>query len=51
MDSFSEFVTKNEGADTAMLLLSRDKYRDIDIDMAVNTIEVRRKLRKSSPFR
>lgn len=49
MDSFSEFVTKNEGADTAMLLLSRDKYRDIDIDMAVNTIEVRRKLRKKVP--
>ena len=49
MDSFSEFVTKNEGADTAMLLLSRDKYKDIDIDMAVNTIEVRRKLRKKVP--
>ena len=49
MESFSEFVIRNEGADTAMLLLSREKYRGLDMDLAVNTIEVRRKLRKKVP--
>ena len=49
MESFSEFVIKNEGADTAMLLLSKEKYRGMDMDLAVNTIEVRRKLRKKVP--
>ena len=49
MESFSKFVVENEGADTAMLLLSRNKYKDMDIDLAVNTIEVRRKLKKKVP--
>lgn len=49
MESFSDFITAHENADTSRLILSRDKFQDIDIDLAVNTIEVRRKLRKKVP--
>ena len=49
MESFSGFVVDNENADTAKLLLSRERYAGFDIDLAVNTIEVRRKLKKKVP--
>lgn len=49
MEKFSDFITKNENTDTARLLLSYKGDEDFDIDLAVNTIEVRRKLRKKVP--
>lgn len=49
MENFSDFITKNENTDTARLLLSYKGDEDFDIDLAVNTIEVRRKLRKKVP--
>ena len=51
--SFADFILQYEGADPVRLLLSRDKlqeqYPDIDIDLAVTTLEVRRKLRTKVP--
>ena len=51
--SFADFILQHEGADPVRLLLSRDKLRDqfpgIDIDLAVTTLEVRRKLRNKVP--
>lgn len=49
MKNFSDFITRNENTDTARLLLSYKGDEDFDIDLAVNTIEVRRKLRKKVP--
>lgn len=49
MEKFSDFIAKNENTDTARLLLSYKGDEDFDIDLAVNTIEVRRKLRKKVP--
>ena len=49
MDDFSEFITRHADDDTSRLLLSRDKFPDIDMDLAANTIEVRRKIRKKVP--
>lgn len=49
MENFSDFITRNENTDTARLLLSYKGDEDFDIDLAVNTIEVRRKLRKKVP--
>ena len=51
--SFADFIRLHEGDDPVRLLLSRDKLRDefpdIDIDLAVTTLEVRRKLRTKVP--
>ena len=51
--SFADFILQHEGADPVRLLLSRDKlrdqYPDIDIDLAVTTLEVRRKLKSKVP--
>lgn len=49
MDTFDAFVLEHEGDDTARLLLGRDKYPGIDLDLAVNTIEARRRLRAKVP--
>lgn len=49
MDDFSEFITRHADDDTSRLLLSRDRFPDIDMDLAANTIEVRRKIRKKVP--
>ena len=47
--SFADFILLHEGDDPVRLLLSRDKLRDLhpdlDIDLAVTTLEVRRKLK------
>ncbi len=43
--SFADFILQHEGDDPVRLLLARDKYPDVDIDLAVTTLEVRRKLR------
>lgn len=49
MGKFSDFVIENENADTAMLMLRGKGRVDIDIELAVSTIEVRRKIRKKVP--
>lgn len=48
-DRFTEFVLEHENDDTARLLLSKGKWKDVDIDLAVNTILSRRKLRDKVP--
>ena len=40
---------QHEGDDPVRLLLARDKYPEVDIDLAVTTLEVRRKLRTKVP--
>ena len=47
--SFADFILQHETDDPVRLLLARDKYPDIDIDLAVTTLEVRRKLRAKVP--
>ena len=47
--SFADFISQHENDDPVRLLLSRDKYPDIDIDLAVTTLEVRRKLKTKVP--
>ena len=51
--SFADFMLRHEGDDPVRLLLSRDKlreqYPDIDVDLAVTTLEVRRKLKAKVP--
>ena len=47
--SFADFILQHEGDDPVRLLLARDRYPDIDIDLAVTTLEVRRKLRAKVP--
>ena len=47
--SFADFILLHEGDDQVRLLLARDKYPDVDIDLAVTTLEVRRKLRTKVP--
>ena len=47
--SFADFILLHEGDDPVRLLLSRDKYPDIDLDLAVTTLEVRKKLKAKVP--
>ena len=47
--SFADFILQHEGDHPVRLLLARDKYPDVDIDLAVTTLEVRRKLRTKVP--
>ena len=47
--SFTDFILQHEGDDPVRLLLARDKYPEVDIDLAVTTLEVRRKLRTKVP--
>ena len=47
--SFAAFILQHESDDPVRLLLARDKYPDVDIDLAVTTLEVRRKLRTKVP--
>ena len=47
--SFADFILQHEADDPVRLLLARDRYPDIDIDLAVTTLEVRRKLRTKVP--
>lgn len=48
-EGFTGFVTGHENDDVSRLLLSREKWKDIDIDLAVNTILSRRKLKGKVP--
>lgn len=45
MEKLTQFVTEHINDDTTRLLLNRGKWADIDIDMAVNCIESRKKLK------
>lgn len=46
---FRTFILEHENDDTSALLLGASKWPDIDISLAVNTIESRRKLRAKLP--
>lgn len=45
MNKLTSFVSQHMSDDTTRLILDRNKWPDIDVDMAVNCIESRRKLR------
>ena len=45
MDQLTRFVQEHLNDDTARLLLNRDKWPEIDIQLAVACIESRHKLR------
>ena len=47
--SFTDFILQHENDDPVRLLLSRDKYPDVDLDLAVTTLEVRKKLKTKVP--
>ena len=47
--TFADFILQHDSDDPVRLLLSRDKYPDIDLDLVVTTLEVRRKLRTKVP--
>ncbi|MGN1220494.1 MAG: hypothetical protein ACI4TU_06120 [Candidatus Cryptobacteroides sp.] len=44
-----DFAAQNCEKDTSVLLLGRDKWKDIDIDIAINCIESRKKLKGKVP--
>ena len=46
---FADFILQHEADDPVRLLLSREKYPGIDLDLAVTTLEVRKKLRSKVP--
>ena len=47
--TFADFIQLHKHDDPVRLLLSRDKYPDIDLDLAVTTLEVRKKLKTKVP--
>ena len=47
--TLKEFIQEHENDDTARLMLSRNRWPDIDIDKAVTIIECRKKLRTKLP--
>ena len=47
--SFADFILQHGTDDPVRLLLARDKCPEVDIDLAVTTLEVRRKLRTKVP--
>lgn len=47
--TLDEFIREHENDDTSALLLARHRFPDIDIDLAVTTIECRRRLRRKVP--
>ncbi|MGP1621435.1 MAG: THUMP-like domain-containing protein [Candidatus Cryptobacteroides sp.] len=50
-EKFYSFIKEHADEDTSKLLLAKDKWKDIDISLAVSTINGRRKLRlKSAEF-
>lgn len=49
MTNFKEFILEHENDDTARLILSKDKWPDIDMPLAANTIESRLRLRTKVP--
>lgn len=49
MDLFTQFILDHEQDDTGRLLLGRGKWPGIDMDLAVHTIEGRRRMRVKMP--
>ena len=47
--SFADFILQHEADDPVALLLARERYTDIDLDLAVTTLEVRRRLKTKVP--
>ena len=47
--TFADFILQHEADDPVRLLLSREKYPGIDLDQAVTTLEVRKKLKSKVP--
>jgi len=47
--SFADFILQHEADDPVALLLARERYPDIDLDLAVTTLEVRRRLKMKVP--
>ena len=47
--TLEEFITAHQDDEIAVLLLSRDRFPEIDMELAVSTIECRRKLRTKVP--
>ena len=47
--TFEDFILLHEGDDLTRLLLSKNKYPEVDVPLAVSTIESRRKLKKKVP--
>ena len=47
--TLKEFIQEHENDDTARLMLSRNRWPDIDIDKAVTIIECRKKIRAKLP--
>lgn len=47
--TFSDFISQHENDDPVRLLLARDKYPGIDMDLAATTLEVRKKLKTKVP--
>ena len=45
MEKLTEFVSRHSGDDVTRLVLDRAKWPEIDMDLAVNCIESRRKLK------
>lgn len=48
-DKLTGFILAHENDDTAKLLLGRSRWPDIDMDLAVSTIEGRRRIKKKVP--
>ena len=46
---FEDFILQHDDDDPSRLLLARDRYPDIDMDLAVTTLEVRSRLRTKVP--
>ena len=49
MDIFEEFIRNHEQDDTSRLLLGRSRWPEIDMDLAVHTLEGRRRMRTKAP--
>lgn len=48
-EDFVNFITSHENDDPASLLLSREKWKGIDIELAINTISTRKRLKTKVP--
>ena len=49
MNSFEKFVIEHENDDITKLILSQDKWPDIDIKLAADTIYCRKRLKNKVP--
>ena len=47
--SFGDFISLHDGDDPLRLLLSRERYPDMDMELVASTLQVRRRLRTKVP--